>query len=488
MLKNGIINLIGQIFKVGSSILITPILINILGLQTFGLLSWSTAILAAVQIAEGGLSSGLLYYLSEKQLYNQSFKSEKRKNEILTSGIILLIISTVLVIIILFLASPIFVETLKNISRKQREEAQNALLVGSFLIGIKISQSFFWAILQSNYMYKTYSAISTIQIIATNFGLALTAYLGERSITKFIILNIIISLSFTVYLFIISRKVIPSFKWKFSRKVISEMFKYNFGVLGSNFGSILFSQGDKLIIAHNLGVEILSVYTIFTNLVGQLNQFAAQATHPLIPIVSSISQNSLLTFEHLRNSIKQIFLLNVYISLGGAGIFIILGEPILSYFLNNNFSVQYIFPFQILALIYGIYTLSVTGYYIMLGLGKSSKVMTASIIAGVLTLVSMYYSNNLLHAILSNSFFFLILILLFQGMRKIGIELKDWAYILVLPLIVVISLTFFLAFVTLNFNTQIILSILFSIFLSIYILKHYGFNKMITSFTMLFKQ
>jgi len=488
MIKNGIINILGQILKVGSSILITPILIKFLGLQTFGLLSWSTAILAAVQLAEGGLSSGLLYYLSEKGLYDNSQHSEEKKNQIISSGIILLISSSILVVLILFFGSSFLVQTLNDISDVQRKEAQNALLIGSVLIGIKISQSIFWAILQSKYMYKEYSAISTIQIIITNLGLALLAYWGQRDITAFVLLNIVISVAFTICLFLITKKIIHSFKWDLSRKVLTNMFIYNFGVWGSNLGSILFSQGDKLIIAHNLGIEILSVYTIFTNLVGQMNQFAAQATHPIVPMVSSHSQDSSLIAENLRKSIKHAFILNVYISLGGAGIFIILGEPILSYFLNHNFSIQYLFPFQMLSLIYGIYTLSVTGYYIMLGLGRSKEVMAASILAGILTLSSMYYSENLLEAILSNCFFFLILILLYQGMRAVGFSFKNWITVVAPPLSVLIIVTILLTSAILSFNMKLTTSILFCFIFSLLILRYYGFNKILDSFTTLFKQ
>ncbi|MDQ6481882.1 oligosaccharide flippase family protein [Dyadobacter sp. LHD-138] len=473
MIKNGIFNLIGQSLKLGSNILVMPILIQYLGVTLFGFLSWTTAILASVQIAEGGLSAGLLFFLSEEE------SSEKldhtKKNEVLSSGIFFLVLSSILVFLIIYLLSPFFISTL-HIGPERSNEVMRALLIGAGLVSVRILQSFFWAVLQSKQLYKTYNTISTLQIIATNISWALLAYLGEKSLPTYITWGFIISVVFTIVLIPFAIKVIPLFNWRFSKKTTSKMLNYNLGVWGSNVGSILFSQGDKIIVGHTLGITALTTYTIFTNVVSQLNQFTAQAVNPIIPLVRSGLSSSNNKANNLSISVKNFFLLNIYLSLGGAGLFIVMAEPILQFFLKSNFEKSSAFQFQILSLIYGIYTLSVTGYYISLSLGYSRRVMIISILSSFTTLVSMYFSSiafGIIGIVLSNAFFFSILILLVQGMKRIGLPLWSWVSMIVVPLSVVIFLSLFVSLVDLNVFNQIALSIVFTIFMTISFFNKY---------------
>lgn len=444
-----------------------PILIQYLGVTLFGFLSWTTAILASVQIAEGGLSAGLLFFLSEEE------SSEKldhtKKNEVLSSGILFLILSSLLVFLIIYLLSPFFISTL-HIGPERSDDIMRALLIGAGLVSVRILQSFFWAVLQSKQLYKTYNTISTLQIIATNISWALLAYIGEKSLPTYITWGFIISVIFTVVLIPFAIKVIPLFNWRFSKKTTFEMLNYNLGVWGSNVGSILFSQGDKIIVGNTLGINALTTYTIFTNVVSQLNQFTAQAVNPIIPLVRSGLSSSSNKANNLLISVKNFFLLNIYLSLGGAGLFIVMAEPILQFFLKSNFEKSSSLPFQILSLIYGIYTLSVTGYYISLGLGYSRKVMIISILSGFVTLISMYFSSiafGMIGIVLSNTFFFLILILLIHGMKKIGLPLRSWVSMLIIPLSLVILLTLFVYLIELSIFYKILISIAFTIFMGI---------------------
>lgn len=497
MIKNGIFNVIGQILKLGSSVLVMPLLVRFLGISIFGLLSWTTAILTAVQLAEGGLGAGLLYFLSDTSSPSLDEKSAKRRNQVLSSGVILLLISALLVLVVIYTLTPILAATLNEISIIQRKEVESSLFIGAFLIGIRIIQSFFWAVLQSRQLYKIYNVVSTLQIIFTNCTWALLAYNGDKYLPNYIFSSIIISLLFTGYLTFLIIKIIPQFRLVICRATTQKMFQYNLGVWGSNVGSILFSQGDKLIVANTLGLEVLSIYTIFTNIVNQLNSFTGQAAHPILPLISSISISANTTFDSVVGAIKKFFLINVYMSLGGAGILIIWARPILIFFLGNNFIESSIIPFQTLALIYGIYTLSVTGYYIMLSIGQSKKVMKISIICSILTLVSMYViakDIGLLGIVISNSFFLLILILLFQGMKAVGIQLREWIKLILLPLTLVILLNIFAVIRPFTLISEIILTIIFaSLLLASFANRYIDLIKMkneplITIFKSLYKQ
>ena len=335
-------------------------------------------------------------------------------------------------------------------------------------------QSFFWAILQSKQLYKEYSVISTLQIIIGNVAWVLLAYLGDKYLPDFILSSVIVSALFTGILIFYIFKIFPSFRWVASNATTRKMFKYNLGVWGSNVGSILFSQGDKLIVANILGVEILSIYTIYTSIVSQLNQFAAQAVHPVIPLVSSYTTPSIKQLELIKVSIKKMFLLNVYISLGGAGLFIILAKPILMFFLHSNFSENFVLPFQLLSFIYGLYTLTVTGYYIVLSIGQSTKVMLVSLFCGISTLVCMYFSQELVTMVLSNAFFFFIAILLFQGMKALNIKFWDWFRQLIFPLItLVIVTTLSIFFAPLNLNYQVFTGLTFFVVMILSFITQY---------------
>jgi O-antigen/teichoic acid export membrane protein len=462
MIKNGIVNLIGQFLKLASSVLLMPLLLNYLGINLFGLFSWVTAILAGVQLVEGGLSSGLLYFLSKKS--SEEDNEDLTFNKIVTSGILLLGISTSLVLILLTCGAPLIIETLNGISPDQKNQLQIALIAGAILVGIRIMQSFFWALIQSQQRYKLYSAVSTIQIVLTNVGWLCLAYIGEKYLPNFIFLSIVLSVSITLWVYYLTKEFYVSFKWTLSKSTTYTILKYNSAVWGSHLGSILFSQGDKLVVANTLGADVLGVYTIFTSITSQINQFSAQVTHPIVPLVSSASRNLMKNIPGIKIPIKQFFLLNIYIALGGAGLLIILAEPILLFFLHSNFLPKLVFPFQTLCIVYGIYCLSVTGYYISLALGHSVKVMVVSVIGASISLISMYITSktfDLLGVTLSNGFFFIILVLLFDSMKEMQIKTIDWIKLLLPPLLATVTAALISMLHSYNWTFLILLAIAF---------------------------
>lgn len=467
MIKNGVINLIGQLVKVSSSVLIIPYIIKFLGLETFGLLSWSTAVLAAMQLAEGGLSAGLLYFLSNIELNNESLDVKKRRDQLLTANLILLAGSVLIVITALWTTSSFLVSTIGTISPRKSTELIIVLKVGAILCGLRLVQNLFWSVLQSQQLYKTYSVLSALQTLIINLIWALLAYQSQEYLPNYIVVNILVTLTFTILLFNQIQKKISSFSFSMNFSILKSVFDYNLGIAGTNLGSILFAQGDKIIIASVLGPSLLGVYSIFTNIVTQLNTIVAQAVHPILPLVSSF-QNNLHkgNLEKTKQSVAKSFLLNVYISMGGCGCFIILAEPILKFFLGTNFSFSFVFSFQLLSYIYGIYTLGVTGYYLMFGLGKSKKVMIIVLTSSIGVLISMYVlstSSSLIGAVISNCLFALILLLLVEGMNIMEIPFKSWFALTIIPLVITTCFFIIVFIFTIEIHESILMLVTFLI-------------------------
>ncbi len=468
MLRKGIYNLLGQLIRISISLISIPILINFMGLELYGLWSWSTTILTVSQLSEGGMSAGFLHYLS------RNHSSRLEINILLTSCIVLLIISiTVLFIIIIFI-SPHLLSSVENISESQKSELLIVLYVGAFLVVQRIIQSLFWAILQSNQQYGLYNILSSVQVILTNISWMILAYKQSSYLPNYIYIGIIVTFFFTIILLAITRSYFNKFQWFFDSKNFKQLSKYNMGAWGSSLGSAIFTQGDKLIIADVLGPAPLAIYVVFTSICTQLNVLTAQVIHPVFPTVSSFINSKSTDRREFIQSIDNLFLMNVYLSLGGMAALVTFSPEILTFFLDENFTDVYIVYFCYLALIYGLYTLSVTGNYILLGQGKSNRVMQITLFSGSIVLVAVYLLSSaygLIGAVWGNVFYLLILILLFKGMNYIYTSIRGWIFLVLKPMFIV--LVFFVLLVII----QPILLLRITTFILLAIILLYSFFK-----------
>jgi O-antigen/teichoic acid export membrane protein len=478
MFNKSLSGLIGQ----GSRMLITifciPILITNMGIEKYGLWTWATTIISVFQLSEAGLSSGVLYFISEKEI------TQKSKNNVLTNSIILLLISIIIVTAIILLSSDILLSSIKLTDSNQRTEVIYIIHLGILLIITRIIQNIFWAILQSKQKYELFNFISTIQVILINIFMVILAISKNLYLPNYIIGTLGISITITIFLILYNWKFIMNFKWNYDKNSLVHFIKYNTGVWGSSLGSSIFAQGDKLVIANILGPSMLTIYVVFTNICIQLNQLSAQVTHPIFPLISSIikDKNLDLKKDTWRNIVK-IFHFNVFVSLSGSLFLICFSREILLYFLKTSFEDIYISYFNILCGIYGIYTLSVTGHFIHLGAGLSQKVMIVNLASGIIALTAIYLTSlylGLLGAIIGNCFYILVIILLIDGIK-----------ILRVPTIILKSnvkaIIFFICYILLTIvyinnesSNLLIRSILYLIFNTLLIYKFKNFKKILS--------
>ncbi|GHB59203.1 lipopolysaccharide biosynthesis protein [Persicitalea jodogahamensis] len=470
MLRWGFVNLLGQIVRVLTSLICIPVLITYMGLELYGLWSWSITILAVIQLSEGGLSAGLLYFYSKERA------SEKMFDAHLTSSLILLLGSTIIVCFVIFIFSPYLIDSISEVSINLREELSIVLNVGIVLVAQRIVQSLFWAILQAEGRYELYNLLNTTQIVATNFTWIGLAYANTKYLPHYIYGSLLISSIITVSLFLCTIQTFKRYRWVYEGPNLKLFFNYNLAAWGSSVGSAVFTQGDKLIVASILGPVTLGVYVVFTSICIQLNQIVAHVVHPLFPIVSSSYRESETDLSKVISSVSQMFLVNIHLALIGATTLIVFSEEILQYFLKQDFQPIFVSYFSILAGIYGIYSLAVTGYYILMGQGNSVKVMRVTIMSGIGVLASVYILGSyigLLGVVLGNAVYLLILKLLYDGMKSIYGDMKSWIFYVAKPLILLSLFVVSVFLLDLTLVSKLILFSIISLFLIFTFIKNY---------------
>jgi len=116
MLKNGIYNLIGSIFRLATGAILTPVLIRLLGLEDYGLWILVSSTLVLVTLAEGGLAASTTFFISREL-------SSERKSSLLeiigiTSLAMLLLAS--LMCLLMFCLAPVLSGIFPHITDIQR--------------------------------------------------------------------------------------------------------------------------------------------------------------------------------------------------------------------------------------------------------------------------------------------------------------------------------------------------------------------------------
>jgi O-antigen/teichoic acid export membrane protein len=190
-------------------------------------------------------------------------------------------------------------------------------------------------------------------------------------------------------------------------------------------GTLLFSQCDRLIIGWRLDTRALGVYAAITNITAQINALSALPVQPLLPLVSGASTAGEAAQEDLRRRVQEALQMNVLMALALGGALALFAPWIIRIILPGA-DEQSVLLLRMATVIYALYSINATGYFILLGLGRAgvcTKIVLASGILAVLLIGAGAAYLGLLGGVAGNVGYLGTLALTVVGLKRLKIRL-----------------------------------------------------------------
>lgn len=425
MLKNGLYNLTGKGLSLLIGIISTPILIQTLGLENYGLWILVSSTLVLIGIAEGGLASTSLYFVSKDLKDDIS----KLQTSILVISVGMILLSFTALVACYFLA-PIISNQFQNINSSQESIITLGLRIGGIVVWGRMLQGVIAGFEQAFDKYAIYNVSNTVQRLANNVSILFVASL-TKDIIRIIQTQALITILFLIFHILFTFSLLKGIHFfpmnikKIETTRIKEILNYSFSIWITTIGSAVFSQLDKVLIGGVLGVKSLGVYAAITSISSTINNISGTVSQPILPKVSGLDiklhKDKIKAVDYFIKGCHINYRITILIS-----VFILFLSPeICKIILPKEYNVTYVYLFIACILIYCLYSLNSFSYYFLLGIKKEAFVMKVVISTSIATVVLIYISAiyyGIIGAIIGNIGFIGISILTIRGIAFLKIN------------------------------------------------------------------
>lgn len=261
--KNVIANVTGRVWGIVSIYLFVPLYINILGVESYGVISFYTILLTALAFADAGLSATLNREFAKADLRDSSYKQNLLKT-----------FETVYLIIGLSIFSVIFLSAGNIVSNFVKSDVIPSFILVRYvrMMGVIVVFYLLSSLYQGGMIGLQKQVLSNVYLIGYSVfrsGLILIPLIWFPSLDLYFGWQIIIIIGYCLAL----RSKLKSFVWNgtpsvFNFSYLRNLWKYALGMMIIAIIYSINTQIDKLVISNMLSLEQLTYYTLAT-MVGQ---------------------------------------------------------------------------------------------------------------------------------------------------------------------------------------------------------------------------
>jgi O-antigen/teichoic acid export membrane protein len=420
-LKNSYYNLAGGGIRTAIALLTVPLLIRIIGLDEYGLWSLVMAAVGVIGLAEAGLSVATTKFIAEDLNGTDEWQAGQT---VAITTICMFALATAAALFTWFGAEKIC-RIFPNLSPSQMERTVEALRLGAAVVWMRLLQQNFVGVQQGFQRFGSTNAILTAQVALANLGMIVVALAGGRlmALVKWHALIGFLGLSANglMAMSLVKEDVL---KCQWSAIKARRILRFSAFNWMSSLGSVLFGQVDRLVVGAFLETRVVGMYSAITTIAGQINLLSALPVQPLIPL---INQTNVANRPALASEIKRAFQLSTITALSLA--LVIYSFAPLIVILVKELTPQTITPLRMAAVIYGVFSINATGYYILLGTNRLTHLLSIQLGSGVLSLILIVIGAgryDLEGAVVGNVGYWGVWLLTFAAMRCVDIRAGEW--------------------------------------------------------------
>lgn len=340
-LKLGIIlNYINQILGNLIPIFYTPVMLNLLGQEEYGLYKLSSSVTSYLSLLSLGIGSAVTRYLIKANT-EEGKESEERVLGLFVIIFKIIALSTLIVGGILSLNLHLFYSE----SLSDNELARMRIIVILLVINTAISLSAtpYTAVVSSHEKFVFLQIVNIMSTCIMPIINLIVLYFGFASIgmtVSSLIISVVIRIMYLVYVKK-SMKITASYK-NLPTHLLKEILNFSFWVFVANVVTQLYNATDTILIGAvpslaTVGVAVYNIGITFVNIVGSLSTAVSSLLTPKInKLVFSGASNSELTDYSIYIGRIQAFVVSLF-----ASGFIAFGKQFISIYVGDGYEKAY---------------------------------------------------------------------------------------------------------------------------------------------------
>lgn len=340
-----ILSYMTQIFGILSSVIYTPIMLNLLGQSEYGLYSLVSSTVSYLTLLSFGFSGCYLYF------YNK-FSAKNDKDEIAKFNgiflIIFLIISLICIIIGCIMVANIEVFFGNGLNINEYRVAKILMLIMIFNMAFSFPNNVFTSAVDAQEKFIFTNSITLATNIITIIINLFVLFMGYGSIGLVCVSLVFTVIKLVIYVYYCVVQLRMKFCFtKFPRTLVKSMFSFTFFIFLNQLINQLNGQLDKVLLGRFCGASVVAIYTIGSTINCYYQQLATSITSVFGPQINQIEANSInIDNEELGNKkMTDIFIkvsrLQFFILMLVLSGFIFLGKKFIELWIGTGYEISY---------------------------------------------------------------------------------------------------------------------------------------------------
>ncbi|MFQ3579534.1 MAG: polysaccharide biosynthesis C-terminal domain-containing protein [Bacteroidales bacterium] len=381
VVKNVLATIVWQTVSIVVGFLLTPLLINKLGLEKYGLWALMSGIIAYINLLDLGAGSGISRFVAESMAKNDWRKASK----IISAGIIIYINFSIILLLFYFFRKEVL--GIFKISYSLFNEAVFVMTIFLFVAGMinimLVFRSFLIGIQEMvvSHFFATVGAVLfyVISVVVLKVGGSL------REITiAYLVFNIVWSIVFIFFIGMKYKELKLFYEYP-EKSLFKELFSFGIKVNFTRMCQIINSNLGKVLLGSIVAVSSISYFDIGLKVASFLKMIPYVLLYPISMVAAQLNvlERKSSLFQVYKKSNKYIFVLGMPIGV----FFIFYAEPLIIFWLGNTEFKEAVLILQIICIGFVIDFFSLAGGSVAYGCGLPEIETKKSVITVLLNLL-----------------------------------------------------------------------------------------------------
>jgi len=399
-LRNSVWGVLGYLVPISIAIFVTPIIIFGIGDHNYGVYIFLISVIGILGVIDLGIATAVTRQIAEYHSQNNSVELKKTFGSALSIGFIIGTIG-LLVCIILGIGG----HTL--LAGSTAPHVALFYVIIGFIFFLNLASMPYMIIPSALQRFDISTKISIILSIVTAFASILVVKTGY-GIMGLVLVQLGSSILIAIISVIYAKKILPeivSMRLTWSKNTVKKLYSFSLKAFMASVGNTSSTYLGRLIIPIFLGPAALTYYSVPGGVAVKIPGMVGALSGILFPLTASLSAAN----EHEKIKIIYVrsFRLITILATAAASSIIFFAEPILRYWLNQEFATRSLNVLILLTLTNFILAIYTPLNNFLLGIGKLKMITVVSFTMGIMNAI------------------FLLLFL-----QKFNIDGVAWAYLL----------------------------------------------------------